>query len=356
MRDEPHYTPATYQQRFLQDGLDGARWISALYEADRHHAGPMTAVKIFASRWPRSTALDTLRQFAAVAPGTTTDPAWAQPLVQMRPLTALVALARADSVLDRANFRQVPLNVSIAATTAGASFHWTAQGAPKPVSKMAFTGLQLGLLKSTGIIVLSEELLKLAAPGTETFLRDELVSGLRAWLDAQLLDPTAVAVPGELPGSITSTATSTPATSDPKADVLALLAAFSVANPTLERAVVIANPVNVLAMRSALGPAADGDLGVRFLSSAAAGTNVVVADAGGVVWGDLGGISIDASRQATLQLDDAPLDPPTAAAELTNLWQANLVGLKVERFINWKPVTPTVVAYLSGATYGAPTP
>jgi hypothetical protein len=39
---------------------------------------------------------------------------------------------------------------------------------------------------------------------------------------------------------------------------------------------------------------------------------------------------------------------------MTSLWQHNLVGLRAERFINWKRGRDAAVHYVSGASY-APT-
>lgn len=349
---ELSYTPATREARLRGEAIDGVRILASMFEARRQSAGLITAAKIFAERWPKSLAVET---FAAVAAASTNDPAWAGPLATPRPLAALITLAQAASVLDRAQLRRVPLNTAIAATATGAAYGWVGQGHVKKVSAMAFTGLRLDPLKTSGVVVVSDELLKLTDPATETFLRDTLVGGLAAWLDKQLLDPTVVAVAGVNPGSLTSTATSIPATSDPKADVLALVASFGAANPS-NRITVISSPANDFAIASALSLRGDRE-GVTFLPSAAAGSNVIALDPDAIVWGEApGGTTFDFSRQAVVQMNDTPSDPVTAADALTSLWQLNLVGLKVERIINWQPVRTSAVMYVAGAAYGTPTP
>ena len=52
---------------------------------------------------------------------------------------------------------------------------------------------------------------------------------------------------------------------------------------------------------------------------------------------------IDTSNQALLQMDDAPT-PATAATVVISLWAMNLIGLKVERTINWK-ILPGAVQF-----------
>ena len=70
---------------------------------------------------------------------------------------------------------------------------------------------------------------------------------------------------------------------------------------------------------------------------------------------DEGGIEIDVSREATLIMDSAPagvVNPAVGAAlPYTNLWQANLVALRAERFITWAKARSTAVRRITGAAY-----
>ena len=47
-----------------------------------------------------------------------------------------------------------------------------------------------------------------------------------------------------------------------------------------------------------------------------------------------GGVSIDMSNEASVQMDDAPSG---GAQSLVSLWQNNLVGIRAEQYINWAP-------------------
>ena len=60
---------------------------------------------------------------------------------------------------------------------------------------------------------------------------------------------------------------------------------------------------------------------------------------------------IDASDQASVQMDTAPDSPPTASTALVSLWQMNFVGLRAERWINWAKRRSTAVGYISNANY-----
>ena len=74
-----------------------------------------------------------------------------------------------------------------------------------------------------------------------------------------------------------------------------------------------------------------------------------------ILYADDGGVSIDASREASLQMDSAPASPADATTVMVSLWQTNNVGLRAERFINWKRVNANAVKYLTATAWPAPT-
>jgi hypothetical protein len=61
------------------------------------------------------------------------------------------------------------------------------------------------------------------------------------------------------------------------------------------------------------------------------GDLLVAVDAAGIVLGD-GGVEIDISNAAALQLDTAP---SAGAAARLSLFQPNVVALKITRWMNW---------------------
>jgi hypothetical protein len=82
------------------------------------------------------------------------------------------------------------------------------------------------------------------------------------------------------------------------------------------------------------------------------GTTVAMVQPDAILYADDGGVTIDVSREASVQMDSAPDNPALATTVLTSLWQNNLVGLRAERFINWKKARPGCVQY-TVATYTA---
>ena len=64
-----------------------------------------------------------------------------------------------------------------------------------------------------------------------------------------------------------------------------------------------------------------------------------------------GGVELDASEEATIELNTAPTDPPVAATVQVPLFTENLVGLKATRFVSWQRARTTSAAYVSGVTF-----
>jgi hypothetical protein len=94
--------------------------------------------------------------------------------------------------------------------------------------------------------------------------------------------------------------------------------------------------------------------GLNIVTSNTAGTNVVALQPGVILYADDGGVTIDASREASLQMDSAPMSPADATTVYVSLFQNNMVALRAERFVNWKRASAYAVTYLTAAAWPAP--
>ncbi len=70
------------------------------------------------------------------------------------------------------------------------------------------------------------------------------------------------------------------------------------------------------------------------------GARIVALDAAQVLYAD-GGIEIDLSKHATIQMVDVADNPVVAGTIETSLWAANLVCVRAERTVNWKKARAT---------------
>lgn len=304
---------------------------------------------------------------AAVAPGTTVQATFAAPLVITNYLNDFLTLLRPLTLIGRIQgLRHVPFNVSMPAQTAGGTYKWVGQGKLKPVTNAQYASVTLSFAKASGIIVLTDELVRMSTPSAEAAVRDELLKGAQAFLDAQFVDSTVAAVANVNPASITNGVTGTAASAATMAaartDIAARISAFATATYPLSELVILMSESQAFALGLGLnavgaplfpGLTVTGGsiLGVPVVASQAVGNQIVIAHAPSILIADENGIEIDISREASVYLDSAPTDPPDATAVLTSLWQANLVGLRVERYITWGKARSTAVDRITSVAY-----
>jgi hypothetical protein len=80
------------------------------------------------------------------------------------------------------------------------------------------------------------------------------------------------------------------------------------------------------------------------ISDGLADGTLLLLDGNQIAVGD-DGVTLDQSRQATVQLDSDPTTPPTGP---TSLWQQNLRAVKVERLFGVRKLANSAVALVTG--------
>jgi HK97 family phage major capsid protein/HK97 family phage prohead protease len=323
----------------------------------------------FAKRWEHDTPEVELMLKATSEPGTIAAPAWAAPLAVATPLNDFLDLLRPATLLGKIpNLRKVPFNISMPLQTGGGTYAWVGEGAPKPVGQLQFASTSLGIAKAAGIIVISQELARLSTPDAEGIIRNDMINGMAQYLDQQFIDPTVTAVTNVSPASITNGSVqvgSAGSTADnARTDIKALIASFLSGNQgsmSIANTVLIMSESNAFALSVALNPlgqplypglnAKGGTiLGVTVVTSQVAGTTVALVNPSEILYADDGGVNIDVSREASVEMSTTPTSPATASSAYISLWQLNLLGLRAERFINWKRARLAAVRYTT-ATY-----
>jgi HK97 family phage major capsid protein len=313
---------------------------------------------------------------AAVASGTTTDPTWAGPLVVYQNLQSeFIEYLRPLTIIGRIpGLRRVPFKVKIPRQTGAASVSWVGEGKVKPITSMAFDSITLDIAKIAGIIVLTDELVRLSNPAAEMLVRDELAAAIIQYMDSQFVDPTKAANDVS-PASITYGVTAVPASGTTaaalRADVRNLMATFLDSNLQMSSAVWIMTQQTALGihlMLNALGqpeypgitmqggtfigmPVVTSEGVPQSGGSPSDGFPIILVNASDVLLADDGQVVIDASSEASLQMDTSPDSPPTGTTTLISMWQQNMMAIKAERYINWAKRRPECVGYISGAKY-----
>jgi HK97 family phage prohead protease len=311
-----------------------------------------------------------------VAVGTTTDTVWAGPLVNYQILTSQYAeFLRALTIIGRIpGLTRVPFKIRVPRQTTASTVNWVGESAPKPLSSLAFDSITLDFAKIAGIVVITEELVRASDPAAEGIIRDDLTRSIVAFMDSQFVDPTKAAT-GISPASITNGVTALVPTGVTGAaflsDLNRLFGQFLTNNLSLESAVLITTQQIAMRIGSLLNSfgvpmfptasAQGGSIqGVPIVvsenipsttGSPAEGWPIILLSAREILLADDGQVTVDASREASLQMETAPDSPPTASTLYQSLWQTNSVGIRAERFINWVKRRSTAVSYISNAVY-----
>lgn len=336
----------------------------------------------FASRWKDSTPevvncirdnVGDLVQRSAMTAGSTTDSDWANPLVIYDTMASeFIDLLRPQTILGKmSSLRRVPFNIRVAGKTQGSTVGWTGQGAPKPVSELKFNEVTLGFAKAAGIVVISQELARFSNPAAEALIRTDMLDTMSQFLDEQFIDPSVAAVANVSPAAVTQgilsqRVTSTGATvALVTADVKSIFDLFATADLSTQGCVWVMRPQEAVALSMLrtsqdlfVFPNINADGGSWFGYPVITSTSVPNSASGGAIIAfvkqnevfvaDDGGVRIDVSEQASLQMDSAP---SAGAQSLVSLWQNNLVGIRAERFINWQRRRDTAVAYIDAVHY-----
>lgn len=319
---------------------------------------------------------------ANVEAGTTLDTTWAAPLVDYQNFAGdFVEYLRPSTILGKfgANgvpeLNRIPFNVRITGQTSGGQGYWVGEGAPKPLTQFDFNAVELRWAKVANIAVLTEELMRFSNPSAELLVRNALADALRARLDIDFVDPAKAAVANVSPASITngvvpvvSSGTDADAI---RTDLKALWAPFIAANNPPTTAVYIMSSTTALSlslMVNTLGNAPEfpgitmmgGTLGgipvivSEYLAGDSAGGIVILANARDIWLADDGGFTIDASREASLQMMDTPTNnsATATATSMVSMFQTNSVAVRVEKYCNWAKRRASAVQYLTGVNWG----
>lgn len=320
----------------------------------------MMAAEVAKQRWGSSTPeVETVLR-AAVAAGTTTDATWAAPLAPYQNMQSeFIELLRPMTIIGQMNgFRSVPFDVRMPRQTAASSAGWVGQGAPKRVTKLDFDTVTIPHAKIAAIVAITDELARMSTPSAEATVRQDLLDTVSQFMDVQFIDPTIAAVANVSPGAVTNGITGVDSTggtvAQVTADLTAAITALAVANIGMRAPywVMHTRAYNyLLSLRTSQDVFAFRDelvagrlMGFPVVKSnnvplrdqnAGGGTEGYIAlmDAAEIFMADDGETMLDVSREASLQLDDAPA---AGAQALVSLWQNNLIGIRAERYVYWQ--------------------
>ncbi|RQT68108.1 phage major capsid protein [Burkholderia cepacia] len=302
---------------------------------------------------------------AAMSAGTTQVAEWAGNLIYPEQYAGdFIELLYPQTVVGRLSLRKVPFNVTISGQTGGTTVGWVGEGKAKPVTAAKFNRVFLEWCKVGAISVLSNELIRFSNPAAEALVQSNLVEATAQGIDATFLGTDAAVShvsPAGMLNGVKAVAASGSDYESLRKDIRALLAPFISANYPMTSAVLVMSPARALAIGSMLTPLGvlafpnltmEGGtlMGLKVITS-----NNVAGDAidlfiqSEIFLSEDAGPQIDISKEASIIMDSAP---DTAASTPVNMFQNDLIAIKIGQFINWQKRRDLAAGQISGAKYG----
>lgn len=266
-----------------------------------------------------------------------------------------IELLRAQTIVDKLApmMRKAPFNAKIPGLASGGVAAWVGEGEAKPATNPTFTSVKIDHHKLAGIVVRTDDLLKLASPGTDQMLRDDMIEACATLIDNTFIDTAAQT--DKRPAGVLNGATkidhSGVGVAEYNTDLAALRATFISNNLSLNGAYYVMSETRASDMselRDALGnpyyrgmdaPFGQKTLkGLPVIESETATDVIALIKPSELYLADDGAVEIAFSDQATIDM---------GASTLVNLWQQNMTAIRAERHMTWAKRRVTAAAYIN---------
>lgn len=366
-------------RRNIEKGTAFTRYVMSLVrtKGNPYEANQFVQSMIAQKQWDNTPEVGMVLKAASDA-GTTTDADWASKLVYYQDMqNEFVDLLRPMTILGKfgangiPSLHAIPFNVRMATQTGGGTYGWVGEGAPAAVGELVIGEITMRWAKASGILVVTDEAARFTNPKVEAVVRNDMLKGMAKFSDEQFISPQVFEVSNVSPASVTNLVTDVPATGTDAAalrtDIATLLGKFWTANLAPTSGVFVMSnrqATGISLMRNALGQKEHPDMtplggtleGFPVICSEAVpdtsdGGMIVFINADDIYFSDDGPVTIDASKEASLQMNTTPDATTTASTVLVSMWQRNMVALRATRYMNWKKRRDAAVQYISGAAY-----
>jgi len=281
--------------------------------------------------------------------GTTTEATFAASLVDYQTLSnEFIELVRGKTAVDKLapKMRSVPFNVKIPSQTGAAVVGWVGEKKSAPVTNSTFGSVTLTKSKISGIVMLSDELVRLSTPKADGLILDDLVKGTATFVDSQFFDPTkeeSTDSPASILNGVTVINKTGVTGADYEADLLAAIKQVTDAGLTLDgahwvmsetRAATLSTLRDALGKKYFEGMNINGDKELLTLPveiSAACVNTIVLVLPGQILLADDDVVDFSISSEASINVGTS------AEPEWISTYQDGLIAIKGERYIRWKP-------------------
>jgi HK97 family phage major capsid protein len=248
----------------------------------------------------------------------------------------------------------VPVHALAITVTSGFMAGTVGESGVKPASALALSGAGIAPVKVAGFVAATDELFRMSDPAAAQLFDNALRQAVTIAGNVRLLtDLIALTTP--IPSSGTSAG-------NVLTDLGALLETIQVGENSKLFFVLSGDDAKALATKTnaagvlafpRLNLSTGGEIlpGITaIISNALPPGAALLIDAAGLLLGDEG-LTLDGSRQASLQLESAPDSPATASTVMISLWSSNMQALRCERIFAYAVGRPGSLASLSGVDY-----
>ena len=373
------FQPITVKSN-LPPGVGFARFAQAMYRAGGNHQEAIAIIKATPQWKDIERGLVGLCMKAAVPAADSTTSGWASEIAYAQNLEAeFIEYLRPRTIIGQIDsWRRVPFNMRVGSLTSGLTGYWVGQGLPIKVSKGTTSSTSLGITKVAGLSAFDDEIMRLSSPSIDTLVRDQLTEACTAIIDTSLIDPNQGGSTNVQPASLTYGVTPTTATGTNyaalSADIQSMLDTILDVDVDPRGAVLVMPPQRALAlsmMVTSLGVRQFTDISMeggsifgmrvvvsRYVGSISGSPNygdmIVLIHPREVFVADDGNVTIEASREASLELLDNPTNQSTgatAATSMVSMFQTNSTAVKAVRFVNWTKRRSVACQFIRNAAY-----
>lgn len=279
-------------------------------------------------------------------------------IVENQLASEFIEMLRAETIVDKLApmMRTAPFKTTVPGMATGGVAAWVGEGEAKPATNPTFKTVKIGHHKLAGIVVRTDELLKLSTPSTDQMLRDDMVEACAALIDTTFIDTspeTDKRPAGVLNGATKIDHTGT-TVAEYNADIAKLKRTFITSKLSLKGAHYVMSETRASDMselRDALGnpyyrgmdaPFGEKTLGgLPVIESETATDVIALIKPSELFLADDGDVGITFSDQATINMGT------DAEQQLVNLWQNNMTAIRAERHITWSKRRAVAAAYIN---------
>jgi len=281
--------------------------------------------------------------------GSTTEPTFGASLVELQNYTGeFIELLRGKTAVDKlaSKMRQVPFNIKVPSQTGAATVGWVGEKKRKPTTNPTFGNLTLTKSKVAGIVLLSDELVRFSNPKADGLVLDDLLKSTAAFIDGQFFDPDKAETedsPASILNGLVAIVSSGSTGAAIEADLALVIKQVTDAGLSLEGATWVMSETRATQLsmlRDALGKKYFEGMNINGVKelltlpveiSAACTDKIVLTLPGQILLADDESMDFAISTEATINMG-TDVDP-----EWINLYENNLMAIRAERYIRWKP-------------------